>query len=248
MGAAMASLQVLQHVAMEGPARIASVAEDLGLGVAVHRLYDGAPVPKSVAPGDVLVVMGGSMGVGDVGDARWPFLAAEAELLSTVLRKGTAVIGICLGAQLMAHALGARVYPCTVGDPPARHREVGWGAVTFTAPAADEPALLGMDDSEVVLHWHGDTFDLPEGSVRLASTLPCPNQMFRYGRRAFALQFHVEIEAPEVERWAREDADFVRTANGPGGAARILDDTARLMPRHRRVGDRLIRNVLSLCL
>jgi GMP synthase-like glutamine amidotransferase len=248
MRAAMAELQVLQHVAMEGPARIAAVAEELGLGVQIHRLHEGAPVPKSVATGDVLVVMGGSMGVGDVGDRRWPFLAAEAELLSTVLPRGTAVIGVCLGAQLMAHALGAKVYPAMVGDPPVRHREVGWGAITFTASSADEPSLLGMEDSEVVLHWHGDTFDLPEGAVRLASTLPCPNQMFRYGRRAFALQFHVEIEAPEVERWAREDADFVRAANGPAGAARILADTARWMPRHRLVGDRLIRNMLSLCL
>jgi GMP synthase-like glutamine amidotransferase len=241
----MAKLQVLQHVAMEGPARIGDVARRLGLEVAVHRLYDGAPVPRALAPDDVLVVMGGSMGVGDIGDARWPFLAAEAELLAAVLPKGQPVLGVCLGAQLMAHALGARVYPCTVGDPPARHREVGWGAITFTAAPDAEPALAGVDTSEAVLHWHGDTFDLPAGAVRLASTLACENQMFRFGRRAYALQFHVEVDGGDVVRWVEEDADFVRAANGPGGAARIVADTERLMPRHRRVGDRLIRNVLE---
>jgi GMP synthase (glutamine-hydrolysing) len=243
----MGALQVLQHVTMEGPARIADIAREFGLGVVIHRVFDGAPVPRSIASGDVLVVMGGSMGVGDIGDPQWPFLAPETELLARVLRQGVPVVGVCLGAQLMAHALGARVYPCTVGDPPVRHREVGWGAVTFTAPPGVEPALAGVAESEAVLHWHGDTFDLPAGAVRLASTLACENQMFRYGERAFALQFHVEIEGTDVARWVEEDADFVRSANGPGGGARILADTERLMPRYRGVGDRLVRNLLRAC-
>lgn len=245
MRLAMGALQVLQHVDMEGPARIADIARELGLGVVVHRLFDGAPVPSSIADGDVLVVMGGPMGVGDIGDARWPFLAAEADLLARSLPAGRPVLGICLGAQLMAHALGASVYACVVGDPPVRHREVGWGAVTFLATPGSEPVLAGLDPSEVVLHWHGDTFDLPAGAVRLASTLACENQMFRYGRRAFALQFHVEIEADEVARWVREDAHFVFAANSSRGEPRILEDTARFMPRHRGVGDRLIRNILE---
>ncbi len=243
----MGALQVLQHVAMEGPVRIGGVARELGLEVVVHSLYDGAPVPRSLPDGDILVVMGGSMGVGDIGDPRWPFLAREADLLREVLPAGRPVLGVCLGAQLIAHALGARVYPALVGDPPVRHREVGWGAVTFTTPAGAEPALEGIAESEAVLHWHGDTFDLPEGAVRLASTLPCYNQMFRFGARAFALQFHVEIDAADVARWVAEDADFVRAANGPDGGARILADTERLMPRHRTVGDRLIRNMLRTC-
>jgi GMP synthase (glutamine-hydrolysing) len=243
----MGALQVLQHVPMEGPARIGAIGREQGLKVVIHRLFEGAPVPRALAQGDVLVVMGGAMGVGDIGDARWPFLAAEAELLRSVLPRGQPVVGVCLGAQLMAHALGARVYPCVVGDPPVRHREVGWGAVTFTAPPGVEPALAGISESEAVLHWHGDTFDLPRGAVRLASTLACENQMFRYGQRAFALQFHVEVEGADVARWVDEDADFVRAANGARGAARILADTERLMPRYRGVGDRLVRNLLGAC-
>ncbi|MGO9839046.1 MAG: type 1 glutamine amidotransferase [Polyangiaceae bacterium] len=241
----MGAIHVLQHVPMEGPARIADVARELGFDVVVHSLSEGAPVPGALRGDDVLVVMGGPMGVGDIGDARWPFLEDEVQLVGRILREERPVLGICLGAQLMAHALGARVYPCHVGDPPVRHREVGWGAVTFTPPAGAEAVLEGANESEVVLHWHGDTFDLPRAATRLASTLACENQMFRYGRRSYALQFHVEVTADDVKRWTREDAAFVLAANGPGGAERIVADTDRYMPRHRQVGDRLIRNILA---
>ncbi len=242
----MKALHVLQHVAMEGPARIGEVARSMGLKVVVHPLYDGARVPATMRDDDLLVVMGGGMGVGDIGDARWPFLVAEVELLTRLLRSGRPVLGICLGSQLMAHALGARVAPLEVGDPPVRHREVGWGAVTFTVPEDTESSLAGLNASEVVLHWHGDAFEVPRGATVLASTLACQNQMFRFGRRAFGIQFHAEIDAADVEVWVRDDADFVRAANGPGGGERILDETARYISRYRQVGDRLIRNVLGV--
>jgi GMP synthase (glutamine-hydrolysing) len=231
---------------MEGPARIAAVARAMGLRVVTHALHEGAPVPSSLPDGDLLVVMGGCMGVGDIGDARWPFLEAEVGLLARLLPAGRPVLGVCLGSQLMAHALGARVGPLRVGDPPVRHREVGWGAVTFTAASGLEPSLVGLHESELMLHWHGDTFELPQGAKMLASTLACENQMFRFGRRAFGLQFHPETSAEDVAVWVREDADFVRAANGPRGGQRILEETARYMPAHRPVGDRLIRNVLGV--
>lgn len=244
----MSALHVLQHVAMEGPARVGDVARTMGLAVVIHPLYAGAPVPETIPKGAGLVVMGGSMGVSDIGDSRWPFLEPEVRLLGRLLREERPVLGVCLGAQLMAHALGARVYPCHVGEPPVRHREVGWGAVTLVTSADREPVLAAMNPSEVVLHWHGDTFDLPAGAVRLASTLACENQMFRFGPRAFALQFHVEVTAADVERWVGEDAAFVLAANGPGGGPRILADTGRYMPRYTQIGDRLIRDMLQAML
>ncbi len=242
----MRVLHVLQHVAMEGPARIAEVARAMGFQVVTHALHEGARVPSSLPDGDLLVVMGGGMGVGDIGDARWPFLGTEVEWLARLLQDGRPVLGVCLGSQLMAHALGARVGPLRVGDPPAVHREVGWGAVTFTAEPGAESSLAGLRECELMLHWHGDTFDIPQGAKLLASTLACENQMFRFGRRAFGLQFHPETSAEDVAAWVREDADFVRAANGPRGGQRILEETARYMPGHRPVGDRLIRNVLGV--
>jgi GMP synthase (glutamine-hydrolysing) len=148
----------------------------------------------------------------------------------------------------MAHALGARVYPLEVGDPPVRLREVGWGAVTFDPNARGDRALDGLGDSEMVVHWHGDTFDLPAGAVRLASTLPCENQMFRYGRTAYALQFHVELTKEDVSDWVEEDRAFVVAANGPAGPARILAESDGYAARYREAGDRMIRNLLAVAL
>ncbi|MGH7269685.1 MAG: type 1 glutamine amidotransferase, partial [Polyangiaceae bacterium] len=241
-------VHILQHVARDGPGRIADIAKAMGLDVVVYSLFDGARAPSALVRDDLLVVMGGPMSVADAGDPRWPFLEAEIGLLGRRTREGAPVLGVCLGAQLMAHALGARVYPLRVGEPPSLHREVGWGPVAFVAGAGDEPALAGMSDSEIVLHWHGDTFDLPEGATLLASTPACRQQMFRFGPRAFGLQFHVEVTAADVAHWVREDAAFVRAANGTGGADRLLGDTARCMPRYRESSDRMIRNLLGAML
>jgi GMP synthase (glutamine-hydrolysing) len=244
----MRSVHVLQHAPLEGPGRIADIAREMGLGVTVHELFDKDAVPDVIPSGDLLLVMGGPMGVGDIGDSRWPFLAGEVDLLARLLQGSGAVLGICLGAQLMAHALGARVYPLQVGEPPIGHREVGWGPVTFVAARESEPSIAGLDESEVVLHWHGDTFDLPSRAVLLASTRVCPHQMFRFGGRAFGIQFHIEVAAEDVSLWVRDDAAFVIAANGPTGPERILADTARYTPRHRQVGDRMIRNILTTLL
>ena len=242
----MRTVHVLQHIDLEGAGRIAEIALEVGFAVEVYPLFDSVAVPRGVAAGDVLVVMGGPMGVGDLGDPRWPFLKDEVALIARALADDRPVLGVCLGAQLMASALGARVFPLRVGCPPVPHREVGWGAITFSATPADEPVLAGLDASEIVLHWHGDTFDLPPGATLLASTLACENQMFRVGRRSFGLQFHVELAVDDIASWVRDDAAFITAANGAGGGDRIVRETPLHGPRYGRMRDRLLRNIVRL--
>jgi GMP synthase (glutamine-hydrolysing) len=238
---------VLQHLDREGPGYIAERLSRRGLTVESLALDRGEQVPKSLDQGDVLVVMGGSMGVGDVGASRFPFLAKEIELLRTVLAAGQPVLGICLGSQLLAAAAGSRVYPNQRRDSsgalrPAR--EVGFGEVRLLGRGR-EPALAGLGDRLLVLHWHGDTFDLPAGAVRLAESDRCANQAFRLGQRAYGLQFHVETDADLVRLWAKEDAAFAVSALGPDGPAKIMADAPTQAPAMRETGEVLIDNILS---
>jgi GMP synthase (glutamine-hydrolysing) len=239
---------ILQHVAHEGPERIADALVRAGCTLDRRRLFAGAVVPPTLDGADLLVVMGGPMGVEDVGNPRYPFLAPELELLRAAVARDFPTLGICLGAQLVAAAAGARVYPLVTGDPPHKTREVGWGAVHFAREASDEPVLAGLDPAEIVLHWHGDTFDLPHGATLLGSTLVCPHQMFRLGRRQFGLQFHVELSAPSVEAWLEADSDYVRGALGEDGPARIRRDTARYLARFQERSDRWLDHLMRTLL
>jgi GMP synthase (glutamine-hydrolysing) len=238
---------VLQHLDREGPGFIADACKARGLALEVCRSDLGTPIPEELDQGDLLVVMGGPMGVGDLGDPRYPFLAPEIDLLRTALAANRPILGICLGAQLLAHAAGARVYPNRKMDASGvAHdaREVGFGEVRLLAPSK-EKVLAGLPPSIAVLHWHGDTFDLPAGAVRLAESDLCANQAFRLRQHAFGLQFHVETDAELVRRWAEEDAAYVRSALGPEGPARIAAESEVGVANMRPTSERLIGNILE---
>jgi GMP synthase (glutamine-hydrolysing) len=141
---------------------------------------------------DLLIVLGGPISATDETD--YPFLHDELHLLKNRLEKTLPSLGICLGAQLMARALGARVYPLP-------QKELGWGPLELTADGRSSCLQHLAKDLTPVLHWHGDTFDLPEGAVRLASTGLCKNQAFAVGGHALALQFHPEVTSRGLERW-----------------------------------------------
>jgi GMP synthase (glutamine-hydrolysing) len=245
----MTRLVVLQHLQREGPGLFAAEAQRRGWPIHTARLDRGDPLPQ-LQPHDLLLVLGGPMGVADVGDPAYPWLVAEVELLRQVLAQQQPLIGVCLGAQLLALAAGGTAIPLQVGEPPRPLREVGFGAISWRVdPAADRAAALllqGLAASELVLHWHGDRCVLPPQAELLASSLHCSEQAFRIGARAVGLQFHIELLPEQLELWLSHDRTYVLEALGADGVERIRADGRRWGPQVARQGGRLIANLYDL--
>lgn len=182
-------IKVLMHVPFEGPAAIADWADEGGHVLDEVHLFDGESLPEQ-DEFELLVCMGGPMGAAD--DAEYPFLPRERELLAATVRLGKPVLGVCLGAQLLSLALGGTL---------ARNRvpEIGVFPVQLTPEARDLELFKGFPDSFGALHWHGDTFSIPEGAVHAASSLACANQALVYGSNAVGLQFHIEATPESLE-------------------------------------------------
>jgi GMP synthase-like glutamine amidotransferase len=175
------------HVPFEGPGYILSWIEEQGLELQTWKMYESRALPEAEDV-DLLVVMGGPMNVYE--EVKFPFLAGEKQLIRACIRQQRKVLGICLGAQLIADALGEKVFR-------NREKEIGWFPVQTRAENRDHYLGLVFPGRFVPFHWHGETFNLPAGARPLGSSGACLNQGFLYQDHVLALQFHLEI-TPEI--------------------------------------------------
>jgi GMP synthase (glutamine-hydrolysing) len=209
------SVLALQHIACEPPAAYEDELRAQGLELVRVELDEGEPLPDW-REFDGMVVMGGPMGAGD--DTDHPWLVAERRCIGEAVRAGLPFFGACLGSQLLAASLGARVY---TGATP----EVGVLDVDLTDAGREDPVLGGLPASFPTLQWHSDSFDLPEGAVGLASSPAYANQAFRVGGAAYAVQFHVEVTSEMAAEWARvpDYARALEQVRGPGALDELLE-------------------------
>jgi GMP synthase-like glutamine amidotransferase len=206
---------VLQHIACEPPGVYEDVLREHGARIARVEVDEGQALPDW-HDHDAIVAMGGPMSAND--EAELPWLAQEKALIREAVGAGTPFLGVCLGAQLLAGALGARVYA-------GPRQEVGVLPVRLTAAGASDPVLGALPGEALTLQWHGDTFELPEGAVLLASSPAYPNQAFRV-RRAYGVQFHLEVSREMADEWATVPAyaESLEAIWGEGALPRLLAD------------------------
>ncbi len=183
-------IHILQHVAFEGPGCLLNWFKQHNCTLTYTRFYEAdAQLPKP-ADFDRLVIMGGPMGVYETDKYAW--LEAEKAFIRETIAAGKSVVGICLGSQLIAAALGAEVYPNKLP-------EIGWFPILKTEAGAGEPLLENFDHTTPVFHWHGDTFNLPEGAKHLFYSEACRNQGYLIGNKVLGLQFHLEVTGESLQ-------------------------------------------------
>ena len=195
-----------RHVPFEHLGRIEPELVRRGIGIDYADLYQPGAAEPDPARYDGLIFMGGAMSVND----GLPHLEREARWVAQAVEAGRPVLGVCLGAQLIAKAMGARVYPNPV-------KEIGWFEIELTGEGTADPLFAGVGPRETVFQWHGETFDLPPGARWLASSTACCHQAFRIGSSAYALQFHLEVTPEMIADWCSQDMNCgdMREVRGP---------------------------------
>lgn len=199
---------VLQHTPPETLGTIADALQRRGISARYVRAFQGEPIPKDLAGEGGLIILGGPMGVYD--RERHLFLKEELRLIETALKEKNPILGICLGSQMLAHALGAQVRR-------ADRKEMGWHVVRLTGEGQADPLFAGVEHSFFACHWHGDIFEIPQGSVPLASSERTPHQAFRHGHNAYGLLFHLEITEHMIREMIRTFSDELKEENLDGG-------------------------------
>ena len=214
---------IIKHNPSEGGGLFEKILKERGWEQEILPLYSGKVLPDSVDSYGLTLIMGGPMSAND--EDRFPFLKKEIPFVRQMLKLGKPVLGICLGAQIMAKSLGARVYP-------GPHKEIGWYFLNQTPSAKSDPLFSLLDSYFLVFQWHGETFDLPNGGICLAGNEAYPSQAFRFGEWAYGLQFHFEVTEPMIKTWLGQWSEEIKKAKPqPSSALDILRDSRIYLER-----------------
>ncbi len=228
---------IVKHIEIEGPGLI----EDCLITDRIpYRVLEAGINPRFPGVDDFthIILLGGPMNVYE--EDPYPFLKPEDLFIKEAVQRGKRILGICLGAQLIAKALGARVYK-------APQKEIGWYPMTLTEEGTKDPLFSLLPQSFLTFQWHGDTFDLPSAGKRMAASDPVRNQAFRYGENAYGLQFHVEVVEGMIREWLKEyEKEFDEGEHPRFSKEEILEDTRRNWAEYSRRGRTFISRFLRL--
>ncbi|MBM4338499.1 MAG: type 1 glutamine amidotransferase [Deltaproteobacteria bacterium] len=188
---------IIKHAEIEGPGLIGDLLVQGKIPYQMIELYLNTPLPKPEGFSHI-VILGGPMNVYE--EDQYPFLRNEDIFIKEAIQRGRAILGICLGAQLIAKALGAKVFKAPV-------KEIGWYEVSLTRVGSQDPLFSNLPKKFPVFQWHEDTFEIPRGGQLIATSSPVSHQAFRYGEAAYGLQFHLEVTKEMIRDWLEADED-----------------------------------------
>jgi len=235
----MKKLLVFQHVPHEILGTLNPLLKRAGFRIRYVNFGRHPDAQPSLEGYHGVVVLGGPMSVND--SDRLPHLRTELNLIEDAMKKSLPVLGICLGAQLVAKTLGANVYPNS-------EKEIGWYDVTPTEEASSDCVFMHFRQTETIFQWHGDTFDMPHGASHLASSNLCGNQAFRYGLNVYGLQFHLEVDEPMIHRWLKvpENRSEIASLNGNIDADHIHNETPLHIQRLHKLSNHAFSAFIDL--
>jgi len=221
-------LVVLQHLEIEGPGLFEQFAKQRNLKIEIIRLDNKNALPQT-KKGDLILIMGGPMGVKDIGGDRYPWLKLERDFIKKELENKRPIMSVCLGAQLLASAAGGEVEILKCESPPKALPEIGWSQIFIDKLNKDFKDLF--EDPFHVLHWHGDRILLPNKAVLIASSARCKEQFFKIGNFAYGLQFHIETTGGMINKWIKEDKEFVFKGLGSNGQEILKEENKKYIDK-----------------
>jgi GMP synthase-like glutamine amidotransferase len=226
---------IIKHVEIEGPGLIGAFLLEKGFDIKVIELEKGERLFPNLEGIEAVIILGGPMNVYQ--EKEYPFLKEEDEFIRKLIDKGIPTLGICLGAQLIAKALGAKVEK-------APQKEIGWYKVSLTPGGLKDPLFSGIEEEFFVFQWHEDQFQLPERAVLIATSQICKNQAFRYSQNIYGFQFHIEVTSEMIEEWFRvykEDEDLREI-----DLEQILDFASENKDRIHSLAEKVVSNFVRL--
>jgi GMP synthase-like glutamine amidotransferase len=231
------SVLIIKHVEIEGPGLMKDCLKEESIPHQVINLASGIKLPK-LDDFSAIVILGGPMNVYE--EDRYPFLREEDLFIKEAIQRGKVVLGICLGAQLIAKALGAKVTQAPV-------KEIGWYDVSLTRAGSQDPLFSRLPKTFPVFQWHEDTFELPSAGQLVATSNAIPHQAFRYGENAYGLQFHLEVTKEMIHEWVRTYEDEFDESQAPlVPKLKILCETEKKVGGYQKRGTRFFKEFFKL--